>query len=107
MITGTEPSPAAVGSHFDMNTGNPTVLATANLDARTTKFMTPPGIATLARPCQSSVSEKAIAALTSFDRVCVTNLLLSSDMTSYVADAASEKQYPNAIMYDGPTNLGY
>lgn len=78
-ITGTEPSPAAVGSHFDNNAGIPTVLATANLDARTitirdvwygniikkgressiyfgcnmalhSQLITPPGMATLASP---------------------------------------------------------
>ena len=51
MMKGMEPSPAAVGNHFDTITGSPTgVLATANLDDRTIKLITPPGIATLARP---------------------------------------------------------
>ena len=50
IINGTDPSPAAVGSHFDNTMGSPTLLATANLDARTMPLITPPGIATLARP---------------------------------------------------------
>jgi len=35
MINGTEKSPAAVGNHLDTNIGNPTLLVTAILEART------------------------------------------------------------------------
>ena len=59
-------------------------------------------------PCQSSVSIPAETARTFFGRVSWAALTLSSsDITRYPADAASAKQYPNAIRYEGTTSLGY
>lgn len=73
------------------------------------QFITPPGIATEAKPCQSNVSKPAIAARISFERVLLPalSLRLSSDMTWYPALSASAKQYDPANKYDGTTNLGY
>lgn len=53
MIKGIDPRPAAVGSHFDTTAGSPTLLATANLADLTIILITPPGIATDARPFAS------------------------------------------------------
>jgi hypothetical protein len=50
MIIGIDPKPTAVGSHFETTAGKPTLLATANLADRTIILITPPGIATEARP---------------------------------------------------------
>ena len=50
IMKGIEPRPAAVGSHLETAAGNPTLLATANLADLTIILMTPPGIATEARP---------------------------------------------------------
>ena len=47
---GIDPIPAAVGNHFDTTAGNPILLPTANLAVRTIILMTPPGIATDAKP---------------------------------------------------------
>lgn len=50
MMNGIEPRPAAVGAHFDTTAGKPTLLATAKRADLTIILMTPPGIATDARP---------------------------------------------------------
>jgi len=54
-MIGIEPNPTIVGSHFVANKGSAGVLAAANLVARTVQFMTPPGIATLAKPWKMRV----------------------------------------------------
>mmetsp|Transcript_17887 Transcript_17887/g.41765 ORF Transcript_17887/g.41765 Transcript_17887/m.41765 type:complete len:154 (+) Transcript_17887:2428-2889(+) len=66
-MNGIDPSPAVVGSHFEMSIGRPAVLPTANFEALTIMLMVKPGIATLAKDCHSKVSKLAIAALVSFD----------------------------------------
>lgn len=50
MMKGIDPRPAAVGNHFNTTAGSPTLLATANLADLTIILITPPGIATDARP---------------------------------------------------------
>ena len=58
-------------------------------------------------PCHSNVSNPAIAARISFERVSLAVLALSSDIIVYPDVAASAKQYPNATTYEGTTNFGY
>ena len=66
-MNGIDPSPAAVGSHFEISIGRPAVLPTANFEALTIMLMVNPGSATLAKDCHSKVSKLATAAIVSFD----------------------------------------
>ena len=54
-MNGIDPSPATVGNHFAANKGSAGVLVTANLVVLTIQLITPPGIATLAKPWKMRV----------------------------------------------------
>ena len=101
IISGTEHSPAAVGSHFetaeDSASGD---RATAKRDARTIALIVAPGIATDARDCQRSASNEAAAARVSRDADSAVHPPVprpgAGDQTRRPAAMASQAQYPKA-----------